>query len=275
MVLSRTTTTALLALALTACGGTENVSASGAEASGGTGHNDTPSGAGGHVDQLQEAQTCLMCPEVPGPQGERGESGTDGNDGVNGSSCSVSSTGSSTAEVNCTDGTSATLTASAGETGPQGAIGPQGDVGPMGMQGPVGPTGPQGAQGLKGDTGAEGPKGNAGAQGPKGDVGVQGDKGDTGEQGPPGDYAAYKPYILRLTKPGTQTAVTASCDDTYDVAVGGGCKALSGNTIGWDHWPGEAGVSKGHYSCEFFASVAGNTHSAEVVCLDVNDDHAP
>jgi hypothetical protein len=78
--------------------------------------------------------------------------------GADGSSCSVTQTASG-AMLNCTDGTSASLTN--GEDGNDGLQGPQGPIGPSGATGPQGPQGPTGEMGPPGQDGEQGEKGDA------------------------------------------------------------------------------------------------------------------
>ncbi len=75
-----------------------------------------------------------------------GCSGDDGQDGKDGTDCSVA-TKDGISTVSCTDGTTATVTGPAGETGPEGPAGETGPEGPAGGAGPEGPEGPTGPMG--------------------------------------------------------------------------------------------------------------------------------
>lgn len=150
----------------------------------------TPGGGSG----LMAAGACpAACPA--GPQGSQGVSGIDGRPGLDGKD---------------------------GLPGPQGALGVS-SPGPKGDKGDLGNDGPQGLPGV----GVQGP------QGIQGTPGVKGDKGDPGSSG------------TILTKAGLYTRLgsspilvgtggiywgTATCDDTNDILLTGGCSYQTNDT---------------------------------------------
>jgi hypothetical protein len=140
----------------------------------------------------------------------------------------------------------------AGALGATGPMGPKGDTGPQGAPGatgPLGPTGPSGSSVVGGSapgcafggvsytlsnvtseicSGAPGPAGPAGATGsvgPTGGAGPAGPSGATGATGPAGLGLSKAGMYVATASTGINGFVTARCNDTNDVVVGGGCNA--------------------------------------------------
>ena len=81
-------------------------------------------------------------------------------------------------------------------------------------------TGPQGPQGSQGE---QGPKGEQGDPGPAGPEGPKGDKGDAGPAGPPGPSGVPTTYWRSFNGISSgDNFVVVTCDDTNDLALGGG-----------------------------------------------------
>jgi hypothetical protein len=111
-------------------------------------------------------------------------------------------------------------------------VGPPGASGAIGRPGDAGPAGPQGVQGQPGELGAPGPPG---AKGDKGDPGGQGQQGPQGIQGPVGPAGKDGEDGLSISKGNVYTRSntttpgafsTATCDDSNDIVMTGGCATI-------------------------------------------------
>ncbi len=116
----------------------------------------------------------------------------------------------------------------AGEHGALGTVGPVGNVGPVG---PVGPKGADGSDGVDGKAGPIGPAGLAGAPGAAGKDGLQGAPGPAGIAGPAGADGlpkskadVYSVTVSAFLPANGQGQAVASCADTNDILMLGGCE---------------------------------------------------
>lgn len=129
-----------------------------------------------------------------------------------------------------TAGSCACVDGEPGVAGPQGPVGPKGDTGSVGPAGAVGATGAVGAQGPRGYAGEVGPVGATGAQGIQGVPGIQGPVGATGATGAvgPAGPGITKSQVYTRTSGANMNATqaVASCDDTNDVVLTGGCQVF-------------------------------------------------
>jgi hypothetical protein len=165
-----------------------------------------------------------------------------------------------------------------GPQGPAGETGPKGDQGPPGLQGPMGPAGATGPQGPAGANGEDGKPGMPGLMGP---AGPRGATGSTGPAGPTLQKSALYTVIGPVTPldKNITNASVASCLDTNDIIISGGCKIFNGTQTANSAFPyltksaptSETDLTaRSGWGCEAVTPVNPGSVMAIAVCLAVN-----